>query len=66
MKCGQCERSYFDILTEMKRNVMVDCIPYQEKRIIEDQIDTLLSLLWKYSKWGNSWKKNMVFESVIR
>lgn len=50
MKCGHCERSYFDILTEMKRNVMVDCIPYQEKRIIEDQIDTLLSLLWKYSK----------------
>lgn len=43
------ERSYFDILNELKISVLSDPIPYQEKQIIEDQINILMALFWKYS-----------------
>ena len=46
------ERSYFDILNELKISVLSDPIPYQEKQIIEDQINILMALLWKCSAYN--------------
>ena len=42
------EQSCFDILTELKSSIMTSEIPYQQKAIIEEQIEILRGLLWKW------------------
>lgn len=43
------ERTYVDILNELKASVGTDNIPLQQKSVIEEQIDILVNLLWKWS-----------------
>lgn len=45
----QNERTYVDMLNDLKRAVEMDSIPYQQKALIEDEIDTLFAMLWPYS-----------------
>lgn len=43
------ERSYIDILDELRLSIQSDKIPYQQRVVIEDQIAVLFELLWKWS-----------------
>ena len=43
------ERSYFEILNELHVLVQSDNIPYQQKVVIEEQLDILQALLWQWS-----------------
>lgn len=43
------EKSYVEMLNELRVAVMSDVIPADQREIIEQQIDVLLDLLWKWS-----------------
>lgn len=43
---AESNRSYYDILNELRASVLSANIPYQQKVIIEDQINILRSLLF--------------------
>ena len=41
--------SYLDILNELKKTVESDIIPKEDKEKIDDTLQQLFELLWKYS-----------------
>lgn len=43
------ERTYFEILNELHGLVQSDNIPYQQKVVIEEQLNILQALLWQWS-----------------
>lgn len=42
-------RSYLEILNELKETLETDCIPENDKKIIDDTLEKLFDLLWNYS-----------------
>ena len=42
-------RSYLEILNELKETLETDCIPANDKKIIDDTLEKLFDLLWNYS-----------------
>lgn len=45
---NEMTQSYYDILAEMRKSVLSSEIPNQQKAIIEEQIEILRGLLWKW------------------
>lgn len=42
-------RSYLEILKELKKTLDADIIPNEDRSKIDDMLQQLLNLLWKYS-----------------